>query len=490
MDTISRDFYNIGGLNRDVNPILNKDSDLLDCVNFYTRRVGAKKVRFGYKKFLDAIDNQPVRNLIYYNLPLEKGVFRYSNKKLYKYLFSGNTWGSSVRTLTSDVVLANAILGGSVPYLHLSNSTDGYLTYDFTNQFKAWSGSYTPKAAFLAAWQSRIFADVNKLSLAESAISFDLNTGYTTDPFTINNNDPAGGGTVTIDSGNNGQIVAITASIDRIQIYKQLGIYRFNGTTFMKLPFFGNILGVCSTKNNVDYILATNGIWRNDGQKIEQADFGIRTILQDTIEAYGITNPVCFSFGNLTFFFVGNIKIGKGNGSYTVANGCFVHDEVYDEWFIWGLGHQMTAFGYYIDPTTNQPVMLSGDVNGNTYSWGEQYSADDTKPIVYKLRQAYHTFESPSKNKIPDRYAISSDQADGVQLSIAKDFSDEYKVEETFKDGMIRKGKITGVLQFKAISFQIEGSTKTNRPEFFGHTISYKDNEDRYEDARLKANKR
>lgn len=489
MDSLSKDFYNLGGLNRDVNPILNKDSDLLDCINFYTRRIGSKKVRFGYAAFLDKIDSSPVRNLIYFNLPAEKGVFRYSNKKLYKYSFSGGTWGAAVETLTSDVVLGSAILAGSVPYVHLSNATDGYLTYDHSGGFKNWAGSYTPKASFLAAWQSRIFADVNKLSLAESAISFDLNTGYTADPFTINNNDPAGGGTVSIDAGNNGQIVGITASIDRIQIYKSLGIYRYNGTSFLKLPYFGNILGVCSTKNNVDYILATNGIWRNDGQSITQADFGVRTILQDTINTYGIVNPVLFSFGDLTFFYIGNIKVGSGDAGYTVTNGCLVHDEVYDEWFVWSLGHNMTAFGYYIDPTTNQPNMISGDDQGNTYIWGEQYSSDAGKPIAYRLRGPYHTFQSPSRSKIAEKYTISSDQADNITLEIAKDYSEQYVEEETFKEGMLRKGYMSHIYQFKVISFQFIGATTTNRPEIYGYTIGWKDVEERNEGAKSRASK-
>ena len=109
---------------------MNKPTDSTVLVNFRGREYGAKEVRPGYALFLDAIDNQPVRNLYYYSLPAESGIMRISNSKLYRYTGSGSTWGVSLLTKTVDTTEAFTTLSGSLPYVHMSNSTDGYYIYN------------------------------------------------------------------------------------------------------------------------------------------------------------------------------------------------------------------------------------------------------------------------------------------------------------------------------------------------------------------------
>jgi hypothetical protein len=480
MESAKNDFYHFEGINRDVNPLESKDSDLLSSINWYSYRYGSKKVRFGYTPFLDAVDSSQVRNIIYYNLPSGTGLLRVSGGNIYKYTGSGNAWGTPVKTgITESKKWCSASLDGSIPYLHLGNDTDGYWTFD-NNNFKHWTGAYTTKPSVMASWQSRIFMDLNKRSLVESAISFDLNGGYQTDPFTINNNDPAGGGSVSLNAGAQGGIIDITSSVDRINIYKQFGAIRYNGQQFMNFPYSGHILAIAPTKENVDYILADNGIYKNNGSSIAPSDFGIMQIIQDTIQAHGITNPIGFSFNDLTIFFIGTIRIGQGDGAIDVQNGCLVHHERYDLWDVWSLGHQMTSFGSYID-SNNNPIMLSGDVNGNIYSWGEQYSSDAGIPISYHLRTAYHNFGDYSNTKFPDRYYFSILNADSITMSCATDYSDIYQYEQDFLAGMLKKDWFNGLYDYKSISFELKGATTTTRPELLGYTIRHKDNEDRYD---------
>ena len=560
-------FYAYAGLNRDVNPFLMKDSDLSLCNNFYSKTVGSKKVRFGYTQFLDAIDNQPVRNLYYFNLPNgTKGIFRYSNKKLYLNKFVGSSWNTAVQTYTADTALAFANLAGDVPYVHYSNGTDGLVSFDGSGYWAA-VGKSTPKASFLAAWQSRLFADINKLSLAESAIAFNQDgtrltgtfsatngsasivgsgTAFTTeilvgstisilntydgaantyvvatisndthltiqgtyqettqsgmvaytlyyyDPFYSNPNDPAGGGTTELDAGNNGTWVGLTASVDRVNIYKQTGVYRYNGSQFMKFPYFGDIFQntVCTSKDGIDYFLATNGIMRNDGSKIELASMGVQTIIQDTIQKWGITNPVAYSFDDYTIFYIGTIRIGQGNQAIDVPNGCLVHHERFDEWYVWSLGHQMTAFGYYVDPTSNRPRLISGDTNGNTYVWGEEYFNDNNVPISYHLRTKYWDMGTPSSSKIPDRWYASTNVGSGASIQAATNYTDKFSDLGNVQ-GFLSKDSFDNESfgpDFKTISLQIKGSTMTDRPELTGFSISYLDQEDRYEDKQANKN--
>lgn len=476
MQTAKQNFYSFMGINRDVNPFLMKDSDLSLSINWYSRLVGSKKVRFGYTQLLDRIDNYPVKNLIYYDLPSHKGLLRVSNSKIYKNNLTSLTWGSSVKSLSGDSV-DWTVLDGSIPYLHLTNSVDGYMTFDGDTTFKSWSEAFTPKASTIAAWDSRIFADLNNRSLVQSAISFDLNGGYTADPFLIDNNDPSGGGSISADAGHNGSIVKITSSVDRIQVYKQHGAYRYNGSNFMQIPFKGQILSVATSKNQIDYILSSNGISKNDGNSITPADFGINNIIKDTFRVHGITDPVSFSLDQFTIFFIGTIRVERGREIIDIPNACVVHDENIDVWDIWSLGHKMTCFGYYVDPDTNEEVLISGDNNGYTYKWGEQYASDNNVAIAYRLRTSYNAFSAPDASKYTDKFAFSMEDGQDSNVSVAINYTDDYRYKQSLRPPFLTKEYLKGISSFMTLSFQIEGSTKDNRPEFNGYTLKYKDNE-------------
>lgn len=550
MQDLGQNFYNHVGINRDVNPFLAQASELYSSINWYSRIFGSKKVRFGYAKILDTIDNQPIRNLIYYDLGTSlKGILRVSDNKIYKYAFSGATWGSAIKTFTVDTVIPWAILQGTSLFLHFGNATDGYFTWDGTT-IKNQYGISTPFPTVMTSWNSRIFADILKLSLAESAISFDLNgysltgtvaltqndatvtgtstlfltelttsmsllidgivyrilsitsdtaleltanytgsnitgkaakTSYSADPFYLNSNDPAGGGTTSLTAGKDGQMIAMSSSVDRVNIYKQFGVYKFNGQTFFRMPYRGNILGVCSTKNDVDYFLATNGIYRNNGSQIEPADMGVQTIIEDTIRVHGITDPKMISVGNFTIFFIGTIRLGQGNNAQDITNGCLVHNEKFDQWDIWSLADTMTAFGFYVDATTNEQILISGDDKGNVYRWGEEYSTDNGVAIAYHLRTHYNNFGDPYKEKSPDRYAVALDNGDGAVVQVATDYKDDFGgKEQSNAPGFLTKDFFNNkVRDFQAIALQIMGSTKTNRPEFHGYSIGFKDMDDR-----------
>ncbi len=558
MNTVKKHFYNFGGIQRDLNPFLMQDSDLMLSLNWYSNQGGVKKVRPGYKKFLDTPDSSPVRNLIYYNLPSYKGLIRVSNEKMYINDLYSSVWGPSVKSLGIDAKIGYAKLDGQVPYLHFSDKTDGYFTYDGAT-FKPWTGQYTPKASFLAAWNSRVFTDFNLNSLAESAIQFDqtmllvigtvnvtngstalvgvntafttdLNTtmalsindviynissitddtnlvlqtsyagttatgltiykGYAADPFYLNPNDPSGGGTVSINAGDDGQIVGLTKSNDRINIYKQFGIMRYNGSDFMEIPFVGNILAYCTNRSRQDYILSTTGIWLNDGSKTTPVDDGIKNVWLDTMRTWGIGDPVMYSFDEFTIIYIGKMRIGRGDGTIDIEHGCFVKNDDYQEWDIWDLGHQMTSFGTYYNPDSGQPSLISGDVNGNTYIWGEQYSLDDTIPVAYNLRSCYHTMGDPAKSKFPDESRFSVINGANAVISAAIDFSDQYIYDQNYINSYLKKYRLKGMAQFKTISIEIKGSTTTSRPELYGYTLGYKDvadNEDRREGGKSSA---
>lgn len=491
------DFYYFSGQNTNVSDFLQKDDELNLCLNFFTSKFGGKKVRPGYTTFLDAIDTHPIRNLVYYNFPNgDKGIIRVSNKNFYKYAFSGSTWGASVLTRTVDATEAYTTL---LSLLHFSNGTDDYYTFDGST-FTDGSGANYPKAFTLTSWNSRVYAGnftntgsspnlYGPSRLEYSAV--DWTTNYV-DPWNSDNNDSATAGETGVDSGNRGNIHAMTVLNDRVTIYKDSGIYRYNGSGILRVPFADSIFPtsvVTSETTGYDYFLSTSGIYKGDGQTVQLASFKIQDIIYDTFLKYGFGNPFSFSYDKHVYFYVGQIYL-KSIGE-TIANGMFVYNELYDEWYIWSLGHAMTCFGYYIDPTTKRKVLISGDANGNTYKWGTEFTSDATIPIAYRMRTKYWDFGSPESTKTFGRYNISTDLGAGGNLAFAIDESDEYKPVD-FVSGVLTKNwvKTEDFSDFKTLSIEIQGSTTDSRPEFLGITFKPKEQEERLGGGKAQSSKK
>lgn len=561
----SQDFYAIGGMQVDVNPFQQKDSPL-DCnliLNWYSHKYLSKKVRFGYAKFLDNPDNMPVRNLIYYQFPNSSGILRVSGGHTYVTTTASGSWGSPISGLdwTDDTVLGTAQLSGSKNYVHMSNAVDGYKTWDGTNA-KSWTGSYTPKANFLAAYQGRIFGDVNQLSLAESQVGFDFLNPPITYPGTgtlgvtdgstnvmgsgtffttqltvgsviyiggvaytvhyINNDDnlvletpfsgttasglsflysfstvdpfyyspassnPAQGGVTPLDSGNNGAIVDMSVVQNTLLIYKQRAIYRYDGTNFLTLNFANSVIPrsvAVSDYTKTNYFVSYNSIWTTDAQSVVPASFGVNTIIQDTFTNLGVQQPISFCFDYLSFFWFGNIwfQPNPSVNPVTIRNAMLVKDERFNEWYIWSVGHTVTAFGSYTD-ANNVRHMITGDSLGNTYVWGEQYTSDDGVPISYQLRTKYIDHGSPSGTKVPQpQTAVSADTNSEATVSSAKNFSDKYIPLGSTSGVLSKFNKSVATPSYKNVSIEVAGSTTTNRPELYGITLNL-DEEEHFSD--------
>lgn len=91
--------FQFGGMNRVLNPFAIKPTDVKLCLNYNSDIFFAKKKRTGYSLFLNNPDSSQVNNLIYFDrADAYRFVLRNSGTSLYKYAFSGTTWGSAVKT--------------------------------------------------------------------------------------------------------------------------------------------------------------------------------------------------------------------------------------------------------------------------------------------------------------------------------------------------------------------------------------------------------
>ncbi len=121
-------FFKYGGMNRILNPFLIKEGDLKLCLNYNSDVFYAKKRRTGYSTFL----NNPDGGNVYSLIPFDRAdgsrmVLRISGTSIYKYAFTGNTWGSATRSnfggtndqkqTIVDTTVANARLNASTDKL-------------------------------------------------------------------------------------------------------------------------------------------------------------------------------------------------------------------------------------------------------------------------------------------------------------------------------------------------------------------------------------
>lgn len=92
-------YYQIGGNNRKLNPFLVNASDLRLVRNYRSIVYFAKDKRPGYTKFLDNPDTSKVYNLIHFKRnDTYRCVLRISGTSIYKYAFTGASWGAAARS--------------------------------------------------------------------------------------------------------------------------------------------------------------------------------------------------------------------------------------------------------------------------------------------------------------------------------------------------------------------------------------------------------
>jgi hypothetical protein len=488
MDTpTDNDFYTIGGMNQDVNPYDMKDGECNLILNFYTHKALAKKVRFGYTAFLNNPDNSPVRNLYFYsfpnsNSPNSVGLLRVSNKNIYKSTSMTGSWGSPIGTFSNDVNQSFCQISGISNYVIYSNAPYGVYKYDGTNATLA-GGSFLPRATFVMSYQSRVFTDVNRLSLAESWIGFDSNvpsySPYNSDPFSYSTTGILSqGGLTPLDSGNNGAIVGMSVVQNNLIIYKQTGVYRYDGSNIVLLNFAGSVIPytICTSDYfRINYFLSSDGIYSCDAQTVQPISFGVNNIIQDSYLHNTISNPLSFCFQYLSFFWLGSIWY---NGT-TINNAMIVRDERIGENYIWSIGHTITAFGSFVD-SNNRRHMVTGDNLGNTYIWGEEYFNDNGLPINFDLRMKYIDNGKPSSKKTPQpQLGVSADPSNEAKIYIARDYNDIY-TQIGSCNGKFAKFNYQSANypNYYAISIRIAGTTVNgDRPEIYGYSVNYDEEE-------------
>ena len=214
--------YNLG-INRNVSPMLTKQGEWRLIVNADLSKIGVLKKRKGYTKILNTPDASEVLSLI----PVEIGSVRVllmvnAAGKLYGSDLTGATWGSAL--LTGLSVSARwghtdmSDLAGN-KYKILGNGAVTYKTADGVN-FSSVSGA--PLAKYWTTFQQRVYgAGVT----ASPDTLFWSSIGDMTNWSGVS---PSDSSSTTIDRYYRGNIKGIRESNDRVVIYKERMMKRWD----------------------------------------------------------------------------------------------------------------------------------------------------------------------------------------------------------------------------------------------------------------------
>ncbi len=118
-------------MNRSMNPLNIKPGDFKLVLNYNSDVTGAKKKREGYTTFLNNPDSLQVYNLIEEKLSSGRFVLRVSGTSIYKYAFTGSTWGSAVKTGIGYVSNQKQLIGDTAGTGSVMDATTDYLAQGF-----------------------------------------------------------------------------------------------------------------------------------------------------------------------------------------------------------------------------------------------------------------------------------------------------------------------------------------------------------------------
>lgn len=369
---------NLGGLNLKLNPLLQKEGDLIRAINVDSYLVGAKKKRPGYVTYLTAIDTSQVNSL--FNWTQNDGTtfwnYRYSGGTLYYSTQGTGAWTiCGGGTLTANGRIGHAVLentliigDGTAATRHTTNGTS------FTNTTSA------PIASGFEEYQGRIWA----IGTASNAFYSTVGTAtdWTTDSSSILIPGP-------------GKLNSIFKSNDRLNFGKNSNtMFRYDGFNLIDLstnlspssPYsvaevegyrFGlNRLGVYGYGGGRPEIVSNaieKQIYNDSGEGIPGANF-------DT--APGVTHRYDY------FLAVGTITDDLTDE--TIDNAILKYNFQLDEWHNYKFANFPTAWCSYQD-ASGVKQLIFGDASGQCYTFGGTATNDNGSTIESIMEMVIHS---------------------------------------------------------------------------------------------------
>jgi len=489
-------YFYFGSVNRRVNPVLMRDEELLDLINWWSPQIGAKEVRPGLQTYLNQVDTNKVVKMFYFKFPnpsIGKKLLRFSGNKIYAVdPNSASNWGSALYTHSENWTNPDAtILNGKVHIVDQNSSGVGYYiewngnTFTLTNYTSGSNVVVPHRGRTIVQFHRRIYVgspyyppNTYRSYIAWSSIDYVNKGSSPSSPFTTIQDDISSANYRPIDIDYKGNIIKLTNINDRLNIYKEEGIYRYNESMVFLLfglsPFAGSIATMEETRE--DYFLTNEGFFKTDGKSVTPIGVGwypiIKQILKNGIDTSKINS---YAVNFLYFCYLGNISYD----GQTIANACFVYDANLDEMWLWSFAYDISSICHYVDNSGEKQIVL-GTSNGRTFRLNRFVHDDAGQPITASFRTKYFFFDDPTKyNQISEIYGFT-DPGQELEIYLDKDYNNEYKLVASVS-GYSSKARINydRLGSFKELSAKIVWNGKGQRPTFRGLVFNIKQSSER-----------
>ena len=369
---------NLDGLNRGASPLLLQDGELERCLNYFTDRIGEKKKRPGSAIFLDIPDTDKIRSLIYFEKSngAIRRLIRVSGANIYVHDFTGSSWGSVKRSITSTTQrMAHAALAGK---LILTDGINIVQEYDGTTMQDVPSA---PRGKYAATFNRRVAiwgVEGNEDRLYRSKVD---------DPtsWTIDANDPQSAEYWDVDPDSRGDLTGGAPIAKRLTLFKPKSAYRFDGQEFSKVPTSEGLSSNEGLKEVEDMFFYPNraGIYGFIGDKPTSLSRFIRDYYQgigsgEWNEDNGTLAGV--AWGEHYLLSVGDIKDRDSN---TYNRAVFAYNQQLNQWYLWTFAIRPECWVTCPDSNDVQQTYW-GDANGQAHIFNSG-TADGTTNIDTEL---------------------------------------------------------------------------------------------------------
>ena len=458
--------YQNMGMHRNVSPLAVIKGEWKKIINWDLDKIGCLTKRKGYKQKLNVPDASEVLSLIPFEMGnIKKLIMINKAGKLYVAdPVTDSTWGTAKLTgLSTTARWGYTRLHDSsgTGYMILGNGVDVYKTSD-ANTFTTVSGA--PKAPYWATFQERVYAagvSADKDVLHYSSI------GDLTDWSSVS---PSDSGSINIDKFANGNIQGIRNLNDRIVIYKDTAMKRWDEEYLKSV--------MTSSGLNAPYSLAevVGMAFSLDRDAIRLYDGNVPVEISNKIQdlIYGIdfsdtnTPRICGEvFKQKYYLSVGDIIDEDDN---ITSNTWIVYDYNKNAFSLYSLHDQATTITK-LKCSDGIVRLFFGGLNGETW---QMFSGDTDDNNEIEARLEGHEFY-PEGTEIyidPQEIIVSAKRGQEMSVKIKVNDNDSRQTIGNFKK-LISKTK-TNELGTNVLGLQlvITHSTK-GTPIFYGFSLGY-----------------
>jgi len=458
---------NISGMNLKVSPFLQKEGELLQCLNLDPIPYGAKRKRSGYTTFLGTANGSASQSL--FSWTKEDGttlnVYGAFGNKVYYSLQGTAAWALAGNgTITAGVAVGHAVLDDTL----FMNQQGGTMRHT-TNGSAFTDTTAAPPGGYLCSSRD------NRVYIGSASTLFYSTSGDGTNWSTSGTSDSS---SLTIPG--EGAINGVFYANDRVVITKDSGLmYRYDGYNLVRVPTNEGLSSYESLAQVEDYWIYLNrqGYLGYNGDRPELLSNPIENQIYNNAGSaiVGTTFDSAPGVAHRMNYLCAVGTVTDEITEETIANCIQRYNFQFDDWDNYAFGHVPTSWCSYKDADGDKQLIF-GASGGQCYQMNGTATADNTSAIMAGLQGFLH-FGAPEQDKKFNRlWAIASPGCQAkVQVAIGDSFRKDKKnwIDVGDLRTGIRKLDFPGGTRGKLLFYQLTELSKDAPFTFYGFVTDY-----------------